>query len=77
MKKFILFAARDGEAIIRTKFCCDLDAAERWSYETLRDHYKIEMEISDEYVDIGSETDGVILMEFEKLIHSSMGSVVY
>lgn len=77
MKKFILFAARDGEAIIRTTFCYDMEVAERWSFETLRRHYKIETDLSDEYVDIGSETDGVILMEFEKFVQASMGSVVY
>lgn len=67
MKKFLLFAARDGEAIVRTTFCPDLKAAEDWAFEIVQTHYEIDLQFLEDFVDIESEIDGMILMDFDKL----------
>lgn len=67
MQKFILFAARDGETIVRTTVSPDMKTAEGWAFETVRSYFEINMEFIEDFIDIQSETDGMILMEFEKL----------
>jgi len=71
MTRFILFVARDGEAIVRSKTCPDLQSAERWAFETVREYFEIDDDLLEGLWDIASETDGLILMDFEQFDHSS------
>lgn len=72
MTNFILFAARDGEAIVQLKTCLDLEAAECWAFDTVKSHFEIETEFLEGFSEIVSETDGMILMDFEKLVQFSL-----